>query len=503
MDASRRYHAAVVAPGTSWKSFASRFAIALVVVVIAATLFVNTGNRWFEREFDKIPTTRIREDVLAEPVEKGEPANFLIIGTDSRAFVQNAQQGSAFGTAQEVAGQRSDTMMVVHVDPNTKSGFVVSFPRDTWVNIPGHGDDRLNAALERGGPSLLIETISANFGVPIQHYIEVDIAGFQQIVNTIGGVHVYFPTPARDSFSGLDQPEAGCRELDGAQALGYVRSRHYQWYDATAKRWREDPRSDLSRIERQQYFMRSLAQSALDHGAGNPATALALATNISKSLQKDQNLQLSDIKTLINAFRNVDPSQIEMQTLPVVGTRRGTAQVLVPQQPQAEQLVSRLRTFSWLAVLPKPEKPGDFTVRVVNASGRPGLGAQVRDALTRRGLRVDDVVEDAPPVAQTQVQFLLTRAGAALTLMNRLGNSNSVPVDAAQLGRSNVVAVIGQDWGGIDPTPTHPVEVTSVPPSTVSTTTTSTTTTIAPRTPSETAVVPVDPSTGGTLVGCP
>ncbi len=356
-----------MAPGSSFKHFVGRYAIALAIVIGATFVAVNTGNRWFEKEFDEIPTTRIRPELLTEPEERGEPANFLIIGTDTRAFVQNEVQAEAFGTAEEVAGQRSDTMMVVHVEPDSKTGFVVSFPRDLWVTIPGHGENRLNSALELGGPSLLIETLTANFDVPITHFLEIDIEGFQQIVNTIGGVEIFLPTPARDEFSGLDQPEAGCRELDGGQALTYVRARHYEWFDAAQNRWRTDPRSDLSRIERQQYFMRSLAQASLDRGAGNPTTAFALLDDISGSLHKDQNLELSDVKGLINAFRDLDPQSIEMLTVPIVGAIEGDAQVVVLKQPEADAILNRLRTFA--NVVRRPARTGP-------ARRREGRGRQ-------------------------------------------------------------------------------------------------------------------------------
>ena len=162
-------------------------------MLVATAIGVSTGNRFFEDAVQQIPTTHIRDDLLV-PQEKGAPANFLIIGTDTRAFVQTDQEKQAFGTADEVSGQRSDTMMVVHVDPVTQTGFVVSFPRDLWVTIPGHGESRLNSALELGGASLLIETLSTNFNVPITHFLEVDIQGFQKIVDTIGHVDIYFPT---------------------------------------------------------------------------------------------------------------------------------------------------------------------------------------------------------------------------------------------------------------------------------------------------------------------
>ena len=494
-------------PGSSFKHFASRFAIALAIVIGATVVAVNTGNRFFEKTFNDIPTTHIKPDVLQQPEDKGSPANFLIIGTDSRAFVQNQQQAQAFGSAQDVQGQRSDTMMVVHVEPASKTGFVVSFPRDTWVTIPGHGDDRLNAALELGGPSLLIQTITENFNVPITHYLEVDIEGFQNIVNTIGGVKIYFPTPARDAFSGLNQPEAGCRELDGGQALTYVRARHYEWFDATKKRWREDPRSDLSRIQRQQYFMRSLAQASLDRGASNPATAFALLNNISGSLQKDQNLQLSDIKGLINAFRDLDPQSIEMLTVPVVGVMKGDAQVVELKQPDAEAILARLRSFSNIpAGLPPAAAPADVRVQVLNGSGVAGRGDEVLKDLVAHGFVAAGPAKDADrsdyPV--TQVRWGKDAPLKAITAAWYLGTDNVAEARPGEVASGDVVVIVGADWEGLvapakrTPDPTS----STVPPATAGTVATTTTTTTPPS-PDATATVPVDPTTGGPLVGCP
>mgnify|MGYP000443689414 CR=1 FL=1 len=225
--------------------FLIRFAIAFGLVVVVASVGVVAGNTKFEREYDKTETLDLPGDVLT-PEEKGEPANFLVVGSDTRAIVDDEGEAGAFG---DVEGERSDVLMVVHVDPETETGFVVSFPRDTWVQIPGYDSDRLNAAYGLGGPQLVIETLRENFSIDIHHYLEVDFDGFREIVDTIGGVDIQFNTPARDAKSNLDVADAGCRELDGNQALAYARSRFYEAYDADSDRWRQDPRSDLSRIE--------------------------------------------------------------------------------------------------------------------------------------------------------------------------------------------------------------------------------------------------------------
>ena len=159
-------------------------------------------------------------------------------------------------------------MMVVHIDPGKRTGVLVSFPRDLWVPIPGHGTNKINAAFAFGGPQLAIETIKQDFDIPISHYLEVDFAGFRDIVNAIGSVPIYFPTPARDHNTGLIIPHAPDATTSTAtQALAYVRSRYYEY--TQNGQWQYDPTSDLGRIERQQYFIRSLSRR------GDPLRVLA------------------------------------------------------------------------------------------------------------------------------------------------------------------------------------------------------------------------------------
>src|SRR5262249_4695244 len=135
--------------------------------------------------------------------------NFLLIGSDTRAFVSDPQEQQEFGSEKDNGGQRSDTMMVVHVDPDQKRTFVLSFPRDLWVTIPGVGKSKINAAFNYG-PDKVIATLKTNFGIDINHYMEVDFRTFQSVVDSTGSVPVYVPYPARDDKTGLYVPFPGC-----------------------------------------------------------------------------------------------------------------------------------------------------------------------------------------------------------------------------------------------------------------------------------------------------
>src|SRR4029077_14112799 len=124
-------------------------------------------------------------------------------------------------------GQRSDTIMILHTDTSSGRTLLVSVPRDLWVPIAGHGSSQINSAFTIG-PQTLVDTIQADLNVPIHHYVEVNFDTFRKMVDAIGSVPVLFPAPARDHFSDLNVPTAGCVHLNGAQALSFVRSRDLQ-----------------------------------------------------------------------------------------------------------------------------------------------------------------------------------------------------------------------------------------------------------------------------------
>lgn len=182
----------------------------------------------------------------------GAGTNWLLVGSDSREDL-TPQQQEALSTGGDVGSGRTDTILLVHI-PGLLSGgraTMVSIPRDSYVDIPGHGMDKINVAFAVGGPSLLAQTIEQDTGLRLDHYAEIGFAGFGDVVDALGGVQVCPTDPIDDPLAGINLP-AGCQTLDGANALGYVRTR------AT-------PRSDLDRMVHQREFM-----SALLDRAGSP-----------------------------------------------------------------------------------------------------------------------------------------------------------------------------------------------------------------------------------------
>lgn len=493
--------------------FVRRFVVALIVATAITGSGALVANVVENRTFNDIETVTIPDNVLSAPGKPGAPANYLIIGSDTRAFVDTPEQAKAFGSAKDVTGARSDVMMVVHIEPALGTALVVSFPRDTEVEIEGHGRDKLNTAFAYGGPALTIKTLRKDFGIPIQHFLSVNFDGFRKIVNAIGRVKIYFPTPARDVFTGLYQPTAGCASLNGDAALAYARSRHYLIPKEGVSNpdpnrpdedWIEDPRADLDRILRQQYFLRSLGQTALNRSAGNPVTAFNLADAVASSMTKDQNLTKGELKQLVSTFRGLDPARVEMTTLPVTG---GVDSPLVTQYPEAQPLLDRLKDLSRPPVFfPNAVEPSTVKVVVVDGSGVKERAAGVEAALVARGFRSGGSADaSSSDYAKTQVRYAPGQASKGLTAALYVGTANVVEAattsvqDGSRNLRGDVLVILGRDYPELrgllaesDPSTTAP--------SAGSTTSTSTTT---PTTTPDTRYVPISPNSLEPLVGCP
>ncbi len=494
---------------TSLRAFLRRFAVAFVAVSLIATAVITAANVIENNKFSSIHRIKLPDNVLT-PGEAGAPANYLIVGSDSRAGLNSPAQQQAFGP-NDHAGL-SDVMMVVHLIPAQGTAFVVSFPRDTEVDIPDHGRNLLNAAYAFGGPALLIKTFKANFGIPIQHYLAVNFLGFENIVNAIGHVKIYFPTAARDFYTGLYQG-AGCNALDGTQALAYARSRHYSipadgvTHPDPQNRadWVEDPRADLDRIKRQQYFLRSLGQTALDHGASNPIVANRLADAVVHSLTADQGLSNRDIKRLVRTFRGLDPATVEMTTLPV----SPDGAHLKPEFPEAKPILDRLKDVSLPVLLPQLADPSDVRVVVVDASGTRGRATELQQKLSERGF-VDHGAGDASinNFPKTQVRYAPGHAVDGLTVGLYLGTSNVVEATSTtlQLGSQkltgDVIVVTGKDYPDLHGLLARPSASSSTSTTTRNGSTTSSTTTTTIQVP-DTRYVPVATTGLKPLVGCP
>jgi LCP family protein required for cell wall assembly len=264
------------------------------------------------------------------PAADPEAKNFLITGADNNACIDpNSPYAPAFGN-RESMGERSDTIMVMRVDPDTKRAAVLSFPRDLYVKIAGsNGRSRINNAYVRDDPQKLIDTISQNFGVGIDHFVQVDFCAFKNLVDDLGGVTVPFEYPARDRNTGLNVPTAGCFTFDGEHALAYVRSRKYQYNDNGT--WRTDGTSDLGRVSRQQDFIRRILKAALDRGVTDARVARSLIETAEQNVVTDRQLTINRMLEFAGLLRDIQPQDIASYQIEAVGKVIGGNAVLEPR----------------------------------------------------------------------------------------------------------------------------------------------------------------------------
>ncbi len=277
-------------------------------------------------------TTSTRAPTATFPDADPGAQNFLITGADNGACIDpDSPYAGAFGD-REGMGERSDTIMVLRVDPDADRVAVLSFPRDLYVDIAGSGSkSRINSAYRRDDPQRLIDTIFENFGITIDHYIQVDFCAFKTLVDAVGGVAVPFEFPARDENTGLNVPTTGCFVFDGEHALAYVRSRHYEYEDPPGSgEWSEDPSSDLGRVSRQQDFIRRTLSSILGEGPLNPRVARGLIRAATEYVVTDRDLTAARMLEFAGVMNDVDPASILTYQIEASDRNINGAAVLVP-----------------------------------------------------------------------------------------------------------------------------------------------------------------------------
>jgi len=502
--------------------FVRRFAIALVAVVVLTAVVFKTADAYGKRKFSESPVVHIDDSVLPK-VQPGNPANYLMLGSDVRPANETPEEKAAYGSTADAAGQRSDVMMILHVDPAGKTGRLVSFPRDMIVQIPGHGKNLLNAAYSLGGPSLVIKTLETNFApLQINHYLEVNFRGFKDVVNAIGHINLYFPTPVHDPYTGLNIDTKGCVSVNGDEALAYARSREYfvpddlqnpapwQWNYTTSTGgdgWHNDPLQDLDRIPRQQYFLRTLSQTAIHKTGSNILQINDLLSKAFKSLAHDQNLKYNELKSLAFTFRDLDPGKINMSTIPWT-TDPANGNRVIPKFPDAQVVANSLQNYTPpKKPIVKPLETDKVTVKVVNGSGVKNAGSDALNQFTAAGFKSAGPAEDADKSDyKTQVLYAPGKFQQGYTVAAAVGTLNLVPAATAKqtLG-GDALLIVGTDYGSLKHGFAKLPKPANLPSTTkpVATSTSSTTSTTVPHTTVNTSYIPVDPKTGGTLVGCP
>jgi len=300
----------------------SAFTFGLVAILSTLTTAI-----WIESSLRRIA---VFSDYTDRPVATSG-INWLLVGSDSRQDLSPEQQAE-LSTGGDLGSSRTDTILLVHI-PHVGSGHaatMVSIPRDSYVDIPGYGSDKINAAFAEGGPPLLARTVEMATGIRLDHYAEIGFGGFGAIVDALGGIEVCPPEAIIDPLAGLDLP-AGCQTLDGRNALGYVRSR------AT-------PRADLDRMLHQREFMSAMLRRAASPAVWlNPWRWFSVPHAAVAALSVDQDAHVWNLARLGWALHG-SPATVTVPIGEFTGNDSGS--VLIWDSEAASALFEALRTDS-------------------------------------------------------------------------------------------------------------------------------------------------------------
>jgi LCP family protein required for cell wall assembly len=314
-------------PGAPPRRKRRRIGRVLLIILLAFVLLI--GGIWLYLELN-LNKVEALGDYNGRPAA-GAGTNWLIVGSDSRAGLSaEDQQRLATGDA---AGQRTDTMMLLHIPDNNTKPTLVSLLRDSYVDIPGHGKNKLNAAYAFGGPKLLAQTVELNTKLRLDHYAEIGFGGFASLVDAVGGVDMCLKQPIDDPLAGIKLP-AGCQELNGEQALGYVRTR------AT-------PRADLDRVVHQREFIGALTDKASSPGTLlNPFRLFPLIANAPGALTVDKGDHLYNLPSLAFAVGGASNGSTVTTTVPMGGSVRtaNAGAAITWDQAKKTRLFDALRT---------------------------------------------------------------------------------------------------------------------------------------------------------------
>lgn len=323
--------------------------------------------------------------------------NILVLGSDRRDVIEGkAKEKRQF---KGDVGQRADVMILLHIAPKAEQAVMVSLPRDLRVTIPGVGIDKLNAAYSYGGPNLTLKTVAAFTGIDINHYVEINFASFQEIVNAVGGVKMYIDTPLFDKRSGLNIPEPGCIKMNGSTALSYVRARYI------------DPTADIGRMQRQQLFIRTLLRKVRSVGfLLNPTRWIDLSEAVGNGVRYDKGVDLGLARAVANELA-ANEDQVDFRLVPSYSDLIGGISYLVPIQSEVDALFEAIRNDEELPDFGKTSasKPsaGDIDLQILNGSGKSGLASREQARLGKKGFTVLSVGNSDTTVRKTIIEYEL------------------------------------------------------------------------------------------------
>jgi LCP family protein required for cell wall assembly len=317
------------------RRFPLRLVVVLVVLALVAYPIAVFAVAW---------THLGRVDALPDATSATPGRTYLVVGSDSRKGL-TAEQRRKLHTGGDL-GQRTDTIMLLHVPAGSGPTVLMSVPRDSYVAIPGHGHNKINAAFAFGGPKLLAETIEKETGIQIDDYVEIGLGGFADVVDAVGGVQICPKRDMKDHDAGLNIKK-GCQQADGAVALGYARARH------------SDPRGDLGRVERQREVLAAIVSKSMRPTTLlNPFRSFPLAASGAGALTVDEHTGPVALARFVLGMKGAAGGKGLSLTVPVSGTgsRPGAGSVVLWDDAKARKVFAALKRSDTEALRPFAEE---------------------------------------------------------------------------------------------------------------------------------------------------
>lgn len=417
------------------RRIASAVLAALLLIIVgggvAAYAFIRSTN-------DTIRPAQLQLDqmagVLAKPKAPGQPFYMVIMGEDTRPGEIQA---------------RSDTLIVAHIDPQTKKIAMMSIPRDSRVQIPGRGLDKINSAAQIGGPVLTIKTVKQLTGLPITHWVTLDFNGFKSIVDAMGGVVLDVPFRINDPMAAnhvksAQVIEKGVQRLDGPHALTFVRARH------------QFPSQDIQRIANQQYFMKELVKQAKTQ-ATNPFKTFAIVNAVFRAVKTD--LTVQDLAGLAVDFKGMAEGDMQAATMPGPDKTINGISYIIPDLAGMKEIVRKME--AGLPIDPKASAtaapttaaattiaPSTIQVAVRNGAGVSGLSKGAADLLVKGGFKVPETGNMSQFVYPKTIVVYKSDANKAkaVAVAQALGQGELVVSRGMYSFTTDVLVVVGKDW---------------------------------------------------------
>ena len=423
-------------------------AVRTVIAVVSALVLMISVTGWAasEKYLSGLSTVNIFDDIGGSPVWNGGATNILVVGSDDRAGLSGKDR-RRLNAGYDDYGRHTDTMMLVHLGGDLGTVSVVSIPRDSLVTIPAHTgpegqpiaehQGKINSAFASGGPAVTVKTVEGATGLPIDHYVEVNFAGFLKMVDAVGGVEVCLDAPLRDELSGLNLP-AGRQTISGPQALAYVRARYID--------------NDFGRSGRQQKFLSAMIQKVFSAGTLlNPLALNSFVDAAISSVTTDERLNRDTIAALAGRAGDVDLGSVVFTTVPVSDgdySHEGESTVLW-NAPAADALFTALAEDQPLpkppAATPVEVAPDEIALSVAPAGPQ---GANALADLQKAGYKVTSAAPPATAPATTTVRYDPAMPKSLATVRASLPGAVYQPVPG--MGGTFTV-VIGSDYQGVAP----------------------------------------------------